>query len=422
MQTFNYVAMDNSGGQVQGSIQADSQSQAISQIRANGLYPTKVTPMGGGGQAAANSSAKSSGGALQKEITLPAFLQSRIKTKELMVLTRQLSTLVQAGLPLLRGLRILLKQAKKPAVRNTLSSMGESIENGSTFSEALANHPKVFDKLFINMVRAGEAGGVLDVVLQRLAEFMEKAQAIRNKIKSAMTYPIVVLTAAVGILIFLMIFVIPKFQDIFEGMAQGKLPALTEFVIGVSNLVKNNGLVVLAVIIALVVLGKIFKKTAFGAYLLDDLKLRAPLVGTLFRRTAVARTTRTLGTLMGSGVPALQALTIVKDTSGNEVVARAISRVFEAVKEGESMAAPLEESKVFPGMVVSMVDVGEETGALPEMLIRIADTYDDEVDNAVEGLTSMIEPLMIIIMAVMIGTIVIAMFMPLISIIGTLGQ
>ena len=316
MQTFNYVAMDGSGNQAQGSIQAETQSQAISMIRAEGYFPTQVIPVAG--KASKQGSigvTKQKGSGLNAEITLPDFLQPRIKTKELMVLTRQLSTLVEAGLPLLRGIRILLKQTKKQTMRKTLSAIGESIEGGATFSESLAQHPKIFDKLFVNMVRAGEAGGMLDVVLVSMAEFMEKAQAIKNKVKSAMTYPIVVLVAAVGILTFLLIAVIPKFKDIFDGMMGGgegenKLPAITRFVIAASDIVRYNALYVGAGIIAFVVIIRIWKKSSSGALMLDKIKLRAPLLGTLFRRTAVARVTRTLGTLMGSGVPALQALTV----------------------------------------------------------------------------------------------------------------
>jgi len=300
--------------------------------------------------------------------------------------------------------------------------MCESVESGSTFSESLTNYPKIFDNLYVNMVKAGEAGGVLEVVLNRLAEFAEKAAKIKNKVKSAMVYPVVVLVAAVGITGFLLVAVIPKFKDIFNDLLEGKpLPAITQFVMDASNLVMNNGLAVVAAFAALFVLFKIFAKTRFGRYLLDVSKINAPMFGSLVRRTAIARMTRTLGTLLASGVPVLQALNIVRDTTGNEVISRAMQNVHDAVKEGESMTNPLAACKVFPPMVISMVEVGEETGALPDMLTRIAETYDDEVDNAVAGLTSVIEPIMIIILAVVVGTIVIAMFMPMIQIIGSLG-
>jgi type IV pilus assembly protein PilC len=421
MAKFRYVAMDARGGESTGTIEAENQSQAIAAIRARGLFPTKVTQAGA---AAAGPAAKSGGGGkgLSMELKMPKFFTPRVKPKQLMVFTRQLATLVDAGMPLLRGLRILLKQEKHPALREALGGMGEAVEGGGTFSEALAQFPRIFDKLYVSMVRAGEAGGVLDVVLDRLAEFMEKAERVKNKIKSAMIYPIVVLVAAFGILAFLLTTVIPKFEAIFNDLLEGRsLPALTQFVIGISNLAKQRGLFVIAGIIVLSVLNKMWSKTDTGRLVKDRLRLKAPVFGNLFTKTAVARFTRTLGTLMSSGVPVLQALNIVKETSGNEVIARAIQKVHDSVKEGENMSTPLEAAKVFPSMVVSMVDVGEETGALPEMLIKIADNYDDEVDNAVEGLTSVLEPIMIVVLALIIGVIVIAMFVPLISIIGQMS-
>jgi type IV pilus assembly protein PilC len=304
-------------------------------------------------------------------------------------------------------------------MQNALSSMGEAVESGGTFSEALGEFPWIFDNLYVNMVRAGEAGGVLDEVLARLAEFQEKAERIKAKIKSAMVYPIVVLVAALGILAFLMIFIIPKFAAIFDDLLGGKgLPPITQFVINLSDFFAHRWYVVLGLIFGTIFAVKLVKRTEKGAQLMDALKLKAPLFGPLFRKGAVARFARTLGTLMNSGVPVLQALTIVRDTSGNSVIAHAIQSVHDAVKEGETMSLPMEQSGVFPGMVVSMVDVGEETGALPDMLVRVADNYDEEVDVAVEGLTSVIEPIMIIMLAFIIGTIVIAMFVPLISIIS----
>jgi type IV pilus assembly protein PilC len=359
---------------------------------------------------------------MSMEIKMPRLFRARVKPKQLMVFTRQLATLVDAGLPLLRGLRILLKQEKHPALREALNGMGEAVEGGGTFSESLGQYPKIFDPLFISMVRAGEAGGVLEVVLDRLAEFMEKAEKIKNKVKSAMVYPVVVLVAALGILIFLLTSVIPKFEAIFNDLLEGQaLPMLTQFVIGISNFVKTRGLMVLGVIIVLVVANKMFGKTGAGRLMRDRLRLKMPLFGPMFTKAAIARLTRTLGTLMSSGVPVLQALNIVRDTAGNEVIAQALQKVHDAVKEGDTMATPFESSGVFPGMVVSMVDVGEETGALPEMLVKIADNYDDEVDTAVEGLTSVLEPIMIIVLALIIGVIVIAMFVPLISIIGSMS-
>lgn len=432
MPKFAYIAVDSAGKESRGTIEAPNQAQAVAKVRSMGLFPTAIGAAGGsegGGAAkpasapAAKKAAKKSMGQMRIEIKLPKFLRPKVKTKDLMTLTRQLATLVDAGLPLLRGLHVLQRQTPHVTLKEALTGMCESVESGSTFSESLLNYPKIFDNLYVNMVRAGEAGGVLEVVLNRLAEFAEKGEKIKNKVKGAMVYPIVVLVAAVGITGFLLVAVIPKFKDIFNDLLEGKpLPAITQFVMDASHLVMNNGLAVVVAIVAFIVLFKLFAKTKFGRYMVDTAKINAPMFGSLVRRTAVARMTRTLGTLLASGVPVLQAINIVRDTTGNEVLVRAMQSVHDAVKEGESMTAPLAASKVFPPMVVSMVEVGEETGALPDMLMRVANTYDDEVDNAVAGLTSVIEPLMIIVLAVVVGTIVIAMFMPMIQIITTLGS
>ncbi|MCK5529422.1 MAG: type II secretion system F family protein [Kiritimatiellae bacterium] len=418
MPKFKYVAMDSSGSEKEGIVEAASQTQAIAKIRSQDMFPTRVVEVGGG----AKKAEKAAKSGMNMEIKLPSFMAKKVKAKELMVFTRQLATLVDAGLPLLRGLKILLKQEKHPALREALTGMGEAVEGGSTFSESLAQYPVIFDNLFVNMVRAGEAGGVLDVVLARLSEFMEKAEKIKNKVKSAMVYPVVVLVAAFGILAFMLTSVIPKFEAIFNDLLEGQqLPGITRFVIGLSNFVQSNGIVIVIGIAVFVFLYKMWVRTERGRFIMDKVGLNAPVFGNLMTKTAVSRFARTLGTLMSSGVPILQALNIVRDTSGNTVIAKAIQQVHDSVKEGDSMAMPLEAAKVFPGMVVSMVDVGEETGALPEMLTRIADNYDDEVDSAVEGMTSAIEPIMIVMLAVIIGTIVIAMFLPLIKIMGSVG-
>ena len=426
MPKFSYVAMDSDGTETEGVIDADNQSQAISRIRSQNLFPTRVTPLADGGKTGGGKRASSrtdeKKGKLGVELKMLGIFKTRVRPKQLSVFTRQLATLVDAGLPLLRGLRILLKQEQNPSLREAITAMGESVEGGSTFSESLGQHPRIFDKLFVNMVKAGEAGGVLEIVLARLAEFMEKAEKIKNKIKSAMIYPIVVLFAAICILVFLLLNVIPKFAEIFEELLGDEpLPVLTRFVIGVSDLVARRWYVVVIVVVAVVVVVKLVRRTEKGAYFFDKVKFKLPVFGTLVSKTAIARLSRTLGTLLNSGVPILQALNIVRDTSGNEVVARAIQHVHDSVKEGESMAMPMGSAGVFPDIVVSMVDVGEETGALPDMLLRVADNYDDEVDNAVEGLTSVIEPIMIIMLAIIVGTIVIAMFVPLISIITNMS-
>lgn len=425
MAKFAYVAVDASGKEVKGTIEAGSQALAVAKIRESKLFPTaigEVKDAAAKGATAPGSAGGAKKSAMSMEIKLPKLFRGKVKPKDLMVMTRQLATLVDAGLPLLRGLRVLQKQCTNPALKESLAGMCESVESGSTFSDSLTNYPKIFNNLFVNMVRAGEAGGVLEVVLNRLAEFMEKAEKIKNKVKSAMIYPVVVLFAAVGILAFLLTSVIPKFEEIFKDLLNGKsLPMITQIVINASNMAKNHGLVLVVIVVGAVFLFKMWAVTKAGRYMLDYLAMKVPVFGTLTVRSGIARLTRTLGTLLSSGVPILQALTIVRDTSGNQVISKAVQSIHDSVKEGEGMTAPMAASGVFPPMVVSMVEVGEETGALADMLIRIADTYDDEVDNAVAGLTSIIEPVMIIFLAGIVGTIVVAMFLPLINIIGSLS-
>ena len=433
MATFQFIAKNGAGQEQRGTIEAGDRAGAIAAIRAQGLMPTALGEVKGGSAPAPAKGAKKPVKAPpaakpkkkslgQIEIKLPAFLRGRVKPKDLTTFTRQLATLVNAGLPLMRCIEVLKKQKMAPAMADCLDGISENIAGGGTFSDALTAYPKIFDNLYVNMVKAGEAGGVLEVVLNRLAEFAEKAQKIKNKVKGAMIYPSVVLFAAIGITAFLLVTVIPKFQQVFNDILGGaELPAVTEFVMGISDFVQHNGLQILAGVVAIVVVYKIFGKTPFGAYQLDRLRISMPIIGTLVRRTAISQFSRTLGTLLASGVPILQALVIVRDTTGNRVVRRAIQTVHDAVKEGESMTDPLASSKVFPPMVVSMVQVGEETGALPDMLTRIANTYDDEVDNAVAGMTAAIEPALIIFLAVVVGTIVIAMFLPMIKIISSVS-
>jgi type IV pilus assembly protein PilC len=405
MAKFNYVAMDARGKETKGTLEVASQNEAIGRIRDMGFFPTKVVEEKGGGKAAegaakpaAKKAGKKSGGAgLQFQIKIPG-LSGRVKPKVLCTFTRQLSTLVQAGLPLLRGLRVLAKQEKNATLRGILGELGTAIEGGSTFSEALAQHPKVFNRLFVNMVKAGEIGGVLEVVLRRLSEFMEKAQKIKGKVIAAMFYPCAVLVVATAIMGILMVVVIPKFKDIFAGGLAGNkpLPAFTSFVLDISDAIKNHIGTTLLGIVGFFVAINIIIRTKLGRRLFDKFKLKMPVLGPVVSKVAISRFTRTLGTLVSSGVPILQALTIVKETSGNVIVAKAVSDVHESVKEGETITAPLEASKVFPPMVISMVDVGEQTGALPEMLMKIADNYDEEVDNAVAAMTSLLEPIMIV--------------------------
>ena len=433
MATFQYIALDGAGQEQRGTIEANDRAAAIAAIRAHGLFPSALGEVKSATQTAAPVAKKTAGkkpaapkksGAMNKSINikLPKFLRGRVKTKELTTFTRQLATLVNAGLPLMRCIEVLKKQNQVPAMSDCLNGISDAISGGATFSEALTAHPKIFDNLYINMVKAGEAGGVLEVVLGRLADFAEKAQKIKNKVKGAMIYPSVVLFAAVGITAFLMVKVIPQFQQVFNDILGGQsLPAVTEFVMSCSDFVQHNGLQILIGAVAVWVIYKVIGKTPKGAYFFDVVRLKVPVTGTLVKRTAISQVTRTLGTLLASGVPILQALTIVRDTTGNRVIAKAIQSVHDAVKEGESMTDPLAASGVFPPMVVSMVQVGEETGALAEMLTRIANTYDDEVDNAVAGLTAAIEPALIIFLAVVVGTIVIAMFLPMIKIISSVS-
>jgi type IV pilus assembly protein PilC len=313
---------------------------------------------------------------------------------------------------------VLAKQEPDPVLKGVINSLAESVQGGGTFSESLGGHPRIFNKLYVNMVKAGELGGVLELVLIRLAEFQEKAQKIKNKVVAAMFYPIIVLVIAIVILAFLLVFIVPKFEAIFADMLGGKpLPGLTMFVIGVSNAVKNHAIEIVGAVVAFVFIYKFLGRTKKGIQIIDNVKLKAPLFGDLTRKSSISRFTRTLGTLVTSGVPILQALNITRETAGNMVIADAISKVHDSVKEGESIVQPLEASGVFPPMVISMIDVGEETGQLPEMLLKVAEVYDDEVDNAVAGLTSLMEPIMIVFLAVVVGTIVIALFLPLISII-----
>jgi type IV pilus assembly protein PilC len=430
MPKFNYVAMDSRGKETKGTLDVANQNEAVSRLKEMGYFPTKVTeadkskdkPDKKARATGPEAKGKKKGGGFNLNIRIPG-LGGKVKPKVLTTFTRQLATLVDAGLPLLRGLRVLERQEKNVTLKNIVNELAIAIEGGSTFSEGLAQHPKVFNRLYVNMVKAGELGGVLEVVLNRLAEFMEKAQKIRGKVKAAMFYPCAVMFVAVTILTILMVFVIPKFEAIFKEMLEGQgLPAFTDFVLSVSRAIAGHFIISLCTLVAFFIGMKLFTRTKFGRRVFDRLKLNIPVFGPVISKVAISRFSRTLGTLVSSGVPILQALTIVKETSGNVIVGEAVSSVHESVKEGETITAPLEASNVFPPMVISMVDVGEQTGALPEMLMKIADNYDDEVDNAVSAMTSLLEPIMIVFLAVVVGSIVIALFLPLISLIDQLGD
>ncbi len=420
MPKFHYIALDQNGQETAGVIEATNEAEAIGQLRKGQLYPTQVVEEGKGDTAAIKKRARSSGGGKGKvSASGKASGSAKVSGKTLMIFTRQLATLIDSGLPLLRGLTVLARQEPNPVMKKTISTLAESVQTGSTFSESLSQFPRIYNKLYVNMVKAGELGGVLELVLNRLAEYQEKAQKLKNKIVAAMVYPIIVMTIAVGIVIFLMTVIVPKFEKIFEDMlgSADKLPGLTKAVIGFSRWMQSNILLILAGVAAIFIGWKMLEATQGGRRFIDQLKLRLPLFGDVQRKSAISRFTRTLGTLVTSGVPILQALNITRETAGNVIISDAIDKVHNAVKEGESMVAPLEASKVFPPMVISMVDVGEETGQLPEMLLKVADVYEDEVDNSVSALTSMLEPLMIVMLAVVVGVIVLALFMPLIQII-----
>lgn len=429
MPRFEYIALDARGTENRGVLEANTQNDVVNQLRQSGYFPTSVVPEGqGGGKVAkktkgAPAAATPGTPAVRKDKT-KSLLKKGVPSKVLMIFTRQLATLIDAGLPLLKGLGVLAKQEKNLTLKAAINSMADGVQGGSTFSEAMGQHPKIFNKLYVSMVKAGELGGVLELVLTRLAEFQEKAQKIKNKVKAAMTYPVVVLLIALIILFFLMTMIVPKFAAIFKDMLgdNAELPGLTLWVMKVSKFMTNMFVppYLWFTMVLVAGLGSVYwwlKNTPSGTNFLDRVALKAPVFGDLTRKSAIARFTRTLGTLVTSGVPILQALNITKETAGNIVLANAITRVHDAVKEGESIVAPLEASGVFPPMVISMVDVGEETGQLPEMLLKVAEVYDDEVDNAVESLTSLLEPIMIVLLAVIVGTIVIALFLPLIKII-----
>ena len=427
MPRYNYVALDARGQEATGLVEAASTNDAIGRLRQAGYFPTSVyeeamaSPDGKTARRRAAKMARVTKPRAKTSIVL--FQRKKIKPKILMIFTRQLATLIDSGLPLLRSLTVLAKQERDKVLKNTINKLADSVQGGNTFSDALALHPRIFNDLYVNMVKAGEVGGVLELVLNRLSEFQEKAAKIKNKVVAAMVYPMIVMTMAVAIMGFLLVFIVPKFEAIFHDMLGNKpLPAITTFVIAASNLVKNHGLVLVGAVIAMVAAYKFAARTRGGRFAIDSFKLRMPLFGDLNRKTAISRFSRTLGTLVTSGVPILQALNITRETAGNASIAAAISQVHDSVKEGESIVQPLEASRAFPPMVISMIDVGEETGKLPEMLLKIADVYDDEVDNAVAAITSMLEPIMIVFLAVIVGTIVLALFTPLISIISGLQQ
>jgi type IV pilus assembly protein PilC len=431
MPRFQYVALDNRGQESTGLVEASTANEAIGHLRQAGYFPTGVyeegkAPAGKDRKAKRAKQAGTPAASVplhKRSINITLFQRRTVKTKTLMIFTRQLATLIDSGLPLLRSLNVLAKQERDPVLKRTVDALAGSVQGGNTFSDSLAQHRRIFNDLYISMVKAGELGGVLEVVLTRLAEFQEKAQKVKGKVLSAMIYPAIVMFMAVGILSFLLVFIVPRFESIFHDMLGDRpLPLITQFVIAVSRFMQNHYGVIFGGLALLFIAIKLLGRTKRGRRCIDSFKLRTPLFGDLIRKTAISRFSRTLGTLVTSGVSILQALNITRETAGNVVIANAIEQVHDRVKEGESIVQPLETSGAFPPMVVSMIDVGEETGQLPEMLLKIADVYDDEVDNSVAALTAALEPIMIIFLALVVGTIVVALFLPLISIIQGLQQ
>ena len=405
MPKYSYEALDKGGKQVKGVIEASNEEIIIEKLRDMGYYPLRVSP----------SKEKS---VAQSDLSAMPGLKwffHRVKTKHIMTFTRQLATLIDAGLPIMRSLSILNEQVESQIFKDRIMAMRDDIESGASLSDAMAKHPKTFDKLYVNKVRAGEIGGVLESVLRRIADFLEKREALKGKVKSAMMYPAVVSFLAIGIVAFILITIIPKFTDIFEQLG-GDLPAPTQFLVDASwVLVHRSWVVILAVVIMIVIVRQAYK-TAPGRHFFDKLKLKIPVFGDLFRKIAITRFAGTLSTLINAGVPILQALDIVRDSSGNEVVSRAMMKVYQSVKDGETIHEPLSECEVFPPLVVHMVAVGEETGAIDLMLLKVAEAYEREVDDTVNALTSILEPVLIVFLGAIVGGIVIALYLPLFKI------
>lgn len=417
MPSFSYKAHDRrSGKEVSGNLEAGSQMEAIANLKKQGLLPIEVkesraksvktpaggTPGGGGGGAFAN------------------LLGGGVKPNQVTLFTRQLSTLQDAGLPIVQSLQILTDMQRPGSFRSILGQVTEDVQGGTMLSDAMARHPKVWDKLYTNLVKAGEAAGALDVILRRLSEFREKAQKLKKKIIGALIYPVAVLTIAVAILTFIMVFIVPKFEQIFRDL-NIRLPALTVLLIEMSNFVANWWWIIIIALVFSIVGIKIFRGTETGGAIVDRMALKVPVLGGVVKKGSVARFTRTLGTLVTSGVGFLDALDITKSATPNIVVRNAIQDVRDSVKEGETINEPLRRSGVFDDIVVNMIKVGEETGELDKMLIKIADNYDEEVDSAVAAMMALLEPALIIFMGVAVGFIVIALFLPLISIIEQLN-
>ena len=413
MPVFQYSALDAKGNESKGQIEALSSKEAISKIRNKGLFPTKVRAQNAARKAKVKQAAapkrRGAGG--------------KVKIKAVTQFARQMSTLQDAGLAILRSLRILEEQQKKGTFKRVIGYVADDIEGGATLSEAMGKYPRTFNRLFVNMVAAGEVGGVLDVILARVADFMEKSERLKAKIKGAMIYPMVVLCVAFIIVLALMYFIVPTFAEVLSDMSEGSagLPWLTQKLLNISNWLKGrhgfNILIVLCVPFFIFLFFKLIKQFRAGRFGMDWMKLHLPMVRQLVYKTSVARWTRTLATLIGAGVPILEALNITRETSENEIYARMLGKVQQAIRQGDTFANPLRQSKTVDSIVVNMVDVGEETGDLDKMLMKVADNFDEDADVLVGALTSMIEPLMIVSLGLIVGTIVLAMFLPMVKMI-----
>jgi len=412
MPVFEYEAMNVEGNKtIVDTIEARDTDEALAKVRAMNLWPTKVTEkkMAPGARTGPT-----------RRVRKKSFTIGGVRAKELTTFTRQLSTLTDAGIPVVQSLNILEGQMKPSALKNIIGSVADEVESGASLSEGMAKYPKAFDELYCNMVKAGETGGMLDIVLERLADFREKAARLKRKVISALIYPVAVMTIASLILAGLIKFIIPSFIQMFEDL-DVELPLPTRLLLNITNWVTNYWYIILASPVAIFVLMKLITSTRTGRLVIDWIKFHVPLFGKIINKGAIARFTRTFGTLIGSGVPILEALNISRDTAGNAVLARAIQRVHDSVREGDPIAPPLGQSKVCDDIVVNMIDVGEETGNLDSMLMKIADNYDQEVDTAVEGLTSLMEPIMVIGLGTVVGFIVISLFLPLIKLMSSLS-
>ena len=417
MSTFAYTAFDAKGNPLQGDLQEKTWTQAIRRVKEMGLFPTSVKEKPRRAFAPKFKSAPARADAPTSNIrwSLPF---RNVPPRVLTAFTRQMATLLDAGIPILKGLRCIAQQEENRVLRSILRQVIADIEDGSMFSEALTRHPRVFSRLYLNLIVAGETAGMLETTLARLADFMERSQKVRSKIVASLFYPASVISIAIGLLIVLAVFVIPRFKEVFSDLTgSGKLPDFTEYVLGSAGFVKEHLFLLGAVSAALFVAFRLVRSTALGRIACDRFALRLPVLGRIMRKAIIARFTRTLGTMLENGVPVLQALAITRESTGNTVFSRAIQHTHDQVKDGETLTAPLQASGIFPATVIGMIDVGEQTGALPGMLLKVAETYDDDVDNSIASALSLLEPALILFLALVVGSIVIALFLPLIEIV-----